>query len=103
MLVLTGILRFTRSDSHDLSSNERESGLGHDSPPSQETTLCARDAIELNEWSRIFPISKSETVMVGSSAQIKDNSEDDQTGNRENFNGSKHEFCFAVHAYPTSK
>ena len=34
----------------------------------------------LNKGSRVLPVAETETVMVGTTSQVKDNTQDDETG-----------------------
>ena len=46
--------------------NERKSGLGHHSPPAQESTFRATDTVILDEGARVLPVSETETIMIWS-------------------------------------
>ena len=45
----------------DLRSNKRESSLGDDAPPSDKPTGGSRNTIVLNEWTRVFPVTESDS------------------------------------------
>ena len=87
---------FTTSDGDNLCANEGESGLGHYSPPCQESALASFNAVELVEGSWVLPVAEANTVVVGTSTKVKYNAEDYQTSDGDNFDRSKYEFGFAV-------
>lgn len=60
----------------NLRTNEREGCLRHNRPPTQEPTLRTANAVILHERARIAPVPEPDTVMVGSSAEIKNDAED---------------------------
>ena len=57
--------------SNDFSPNKWEGGLRQDSPPAQKLAFRALDAVELDKWSRVLPITKSNSIMVWSTYRIK--------------------------------
>jgi hypothetical protein len=64
------------SHSCNLSPNVTESSLTHDTPPSEEPSLHPTYPVELDEWPRVFPITETDTIMVWTSAEIEDNTQD---------------------------
>jgi hypothetical protein len=72
-------VRAGRTHSDDLSADERKGGLGQNRPKAKEAPLRASNAIELDEGTRMLPIAEPNTIMVGTSAKVKDNTQDDQT------------------------
>jgi hypothetical protein len=64
------------SHSHNISPDVTESSLTHDTPPSEEPSLCPTYPIELDKWPRVFPITETNMIMVWTSAKIEDNTGD---------------------------
>ena len=48
----------------------------------EETTLRAGNIVVLDERTGVFPVTETDTVVVWSATEIKDDTEDDQTSNR---------------------
>ena len=90
------VARFAARNSHDLRANERERSLCHDSPPSEELALGAGYAIVMVKGPRVLPVAETETVMVGTATQIKDDTKNDQAGNGDDLDGREDELCFTI-------
>ena len=73
--------------SNNLSTNEGESGLRQDSDPAKELALRTTDVIELGEGTRVLPVTEADPIMVGATTKIKDDTEDDQSGDSDNLDG----------------
>ena len=73
------VLQFPLTYSNDFCPKERKSGLCHDRPPAQETTFGPINSIELSKCPWILPIAEPQSIMVGASAEIKDNAQNDKT------------------------
>ena len=69
--------------SNDLSTNEREGSLGEDSSVGEELALRAADVVVLVERTRVLPVPETKTVMVGTTAEVKNDTQDYQTRNRD--------------------
>ena len=67
---------------NDLSANEGERRLREHREPTEETTLRAGNIVVLDERTGVFPVTETDTVVVWSATEIKDDTEDDQTSNR---------------------
>ena len=67
-----------RTHSDDLGSDERERCLTHNSPKPKETPFCAGNAIVLDERTGVFPITETETIVIGASPEVKDKSQNNQ-------------------------
>lgn len=61
----------------------------HDSPPSEETTFGTRNAIVLNKWAGVFPVTETNSVVVWSTSKIKNDSEDDEASNGYDFDAGE--------------
>jgi hypothetical protein len=73
------LLRCEKSTySNDLSPNERKRSLGHNSPPTQEPALDPRKVIVLDEWTRILPVAKAESIMVRATSEIEYDTKNDK-------------------------
>lgn len=72
-------MRARRTHSDDFSTKKREGCLGQHSPPAKEATFCAGDTIELDERTRVFPIAEAETIVIRTTAEVKDYTQNDQT------------------------
>ena len=104
---------------NNFSPNKWEGSLRQDSPPAQKPAFRAWDAIELNKWSGVFPIAKSDSIMIWSAfkidqskndtsmskiilgklaAKVKDNSQNDKTGDSDNFDGAMYWASNAGHS-----
>ena len=88
-------------DTHgnDLGTNERKRGLFQYSDPAKEPTLGTADVIELGKRSGVFPVPETETVVVGTAAEIENDTQDNEPGDREDFDGREDEFSLAIGAY----
>ena len=64
----------------DLRANERESGVIKDSPPAEESAFCAGDSLVLNKRTRVLPVAETDTIVVGTTSEVKDDTQDDETG-----------------------
>lgn len=51
-------------------------------------TLASSNAVVFDERTWLLPVSETEPVVVGASAKIQDNSEDDKTNDSKYFDGS---------------
>jgi hypothetical protein len=56
--------------------------------PAEESAFDAAYAIILDERSRVFPLAESDAVMVGTSAKVKNDSQDNKPDNGNNFDGT---------------
>ena len=82
--------------------------MRHDSPPSQEATFRARDAVELVEGAGVLPVPEAKTVVVRAAAKVENDTENNEAGNRDDFDGREDEFSFTVRSWtgdsvPTSQ
>jgi hypothetical protein len=68
-----------RTHSDDLGSDEGEGCLTHNGPKPKETTFRASNAIVLSEWTRVFPITETEAIVIGASPEVEDKSQNNQT------------------------
>lgn len=68
--VAARVLRLTSSDGDDLRSDERESCLGHDLPPAEETALCSSDSKILHERTRVMPEPEPKTIVIRPTTQV---------------------------------
>ena len=64
--------------SNDLRPDERECSLSHYSPPAQEAALCPGNAMVLNEWARVLPVAKTDSIPVRTASEIEDDTKDDK-------------------------
>jgi hypothetical protein len=62
--------------------------LRQNSPEAKESSFGTLDALILNEWSRIFPVAESNTVMVRATSQIDDYAENNKTSDCDDLDGS---------------
>lgn len=62
--------------SNNFGPDERESSLGHYSPPTKETSLCSVVTIVLHERAGILPVTESNTIVVGTTAKVNHNPKD---------------------------
>jgi hypothetical protein len=72
-----------RTYGDDLCANVGESGLRENFRKAEETTLGARDSVELDERTGMFPITESDAIVIGPSTKVEDDSQNDQTLGRE--------------------
>lgn len=86
----------------DFGPDERERGLRHDRPPSEEAPLRARDARILCERPRVLPVAEADAVVVRAAAQVEHDAEDDQAGDRDDLDGREDELGLAVGAWRLS-
>jgi len=70
----------------DLSADEREGSLGQNGPEAEKTPLRAGDAVVLRERSRVFPIAEPDAIVIGTSTEIEDDSQNYQAGDSDNLN-----------------
>ena len=71
--------------SNDLSTDKRERGLGEHRNPAEELALGAANAVELDKRTRVLPVAETETVVVRSTTKVEDDTKDDETNDRDNF------------------
>ena len=90
------VARLAARDGDDLCADVREGGLRHDGPPRKEPALGPCDAIELVERTGILPVAEADAVVVGAAAEVEDDAEDDEAGDRDDLDGGEDEFCLAV-------
>lgn len=81
--VTAWILRFTTSDGYNFRTNERESSLGHDSPPGKEAAFATRDPIVLYKRTRMFPVTEADTIVVRTATEIEHDTKNDKAGDRD--------------------
>ena len=62
--------------------------MSQDSDPAKELALRTTDVIELGEGTRVLPVTEADPIMVGATTKIKDDTEDDQSGNSDNLDGA---------------
>ena len=62
--------------------------MRQDSDPAKELALRTTDVIELGEGTRVLPVTEADPIMVGATTQIKDDTEDYQSGNSDNLDGA---------------
>ena len=62
--------------------------MRQDSDPAKELALRTTDVIELGEGTRVLPVTEADPIMVGATTKIKDDTEDDQSGNSDNLDGA---------------
>ena len=67
-----------RTHGNDLGSDERKRGLVHNGPKPKETPFHASNAIVLDERTRVFPITETETIVIGASPEVEDKSQNNQ-------------------------
>ena len=53
----------------------------------------------MNKRTGAFPVPEADAVVVRSSTQIKNDTEDKQSGNGDDLDGSEDKFGFAISAY----
>ena len=70
-------------------TNIRECCLGDDTGPPKEMPFHTSYAIKVDEGSRVLPVSKSDTIMIRTSTQVKDDAQDDHPGDCDYFDGTK--------------
>ena len=87
-----------RSYRHNLRADEREGSLSHDRPPAKEATSGSRNVVVLHEGARMLPVSETDAVVVRSTAQIKYDTEDDETDDGDNLYGCEDKLRLAIHA-----
>lgn len=93
--VATVSLRVPSVASH-LGTNERERGLDEDSPEAQEAAEGAWDVFVLDKGTRVFPVAETKPVVVRTTSEVEDEGQDDQTDDRDDFDGCEPEFGLAV-------
>ena len=62
--------------------------MSQDSDPAKELALRTTDVIELGEGTRVLPVTEADPIMVGATTKIKDDTENDQSGNSDNLDGT---------------
>jgi hypothetical protein len=67
-----------RTHGDDLGADERKGCLAQNRPKSKETPFCASDAIVLYERTRVFPIAEPEAIMIGTSPEVEDDTQNNQ-------------------------
>jgi len=70
---------------NDLRTNEREGSVVKDGPPPEEPTLCAGYPFVLSKRTWVLPVAETDTIMVGTTSEVKDETQDDETGDCEYF------------------
>ena len=75
--------------SNNLGTNKRERRLFQYSYPAKEPTLRTADELELSERTRMFPVTKTNTVVVGTTTKVKDNTKDDKAGNSDDLDRAR--------------
>lgn len=75
--------------SNNLGTDERERRLRQDREPAKELALRAGDAVELDEGTGVLPVAETNAIVVGSAAQVEDDTEDDETGDSNDLDGAK--------------
>lgn len=94
--VTAWVLCFTTSDSYDLGTDERERSLCHHSPPCEEAAFVATNPVILVEGTGMFPVTEPNSVMVRTTAKVKDNPEYDESGYGQYFDRGENEFSLSV-------
>lgn len=72
---------------NNLSSDERERSLRHDCPPTEETSLGAPDAMELDEGTWVLPVAETDTIMVGTTSEVEHDTQNNEASNRDDLDG----------------
>lgn len=65
--------------SNDLSTNKRESSVGKDGPKPKKPAFCTRNPRVLSKSTWVFPVAETDTVVVGASSEVKDETQYDET------------------------
>jgi hypothetical protein len=68
-----------RTHGDDLCADEREGCLGHNGPKTKETPFRASNAIELGERTGVIPITETDAIVIGSSPEVEDKSQNNQS------------------------
>ena len=73
-----------------LHSLERESGLYDNTNDAKETVEANVVRLEpcASDSTRVLPVTESDPIMVRATTKIKDDTEDDQSGNSDNLDGA---------------
>jgi hypothetical protein len=61
--------------------------------PAKETAFRAAYAVKLDKWSRVLPVAKTDTIMVGTTAKVKNDAQDDKADNGNNLDGTSRSMC----------
>lgn len=79
------------SYSDDLGSDEGECRLSQDSKEAKELALRTGDVVILNEGAGILPVAETETVVIGTSAEVKNDTENNEASDGYDFDGASDE------------
>lgn len=94
--VSSRVLGFTSGNGDNLGTNVREGGLGEDGPETEESTETAGDTRVLGEWTWVLPVLETDLLTVGSTTSRDDDTENDQTDNGQDLDGSEPEFGLSI-------
>lgn len=81
---------------NNLGTDEREGSLCHDRPPAEETTGVSLDAVVLNERAGVLPVTETNAVVVRSSTEVKNDTEDNETDDGDDLDRGEDELRLAV-------
>ncbi len=85
--------------SNDLCADERECGLGHNRPPAKELPFDSSNTVVLSKRPRVLPVTEADPVMTGTAAKVKNDTENNEGGNRDDFDRREYKFTFSIGAY----
>ena len=72
---------------HDFCPNVRKGSLRYHTRPAEKTTFGATYTVKLDKRTGVLPIAKSDSIVVGASAKVKNDAEDDKANNSDNLDG----------------
>jgi hypothetical protein len=93
---LSGVSGLGGGDSDNLGTNVGEGGLGQDGPETEELTQRSGDLRVLGERSWFPPVLETDDLTGRSTASRDDDTEENETDNRQDFDGSEPELAFSV-------
>lgn len=96
--VLTRILGFTGSDSNHFDTTVREGSVDKSREPTQETTFSTACNV-LVHGTRSLPVVETKSAFVRSTAQIDDESKDQETNNGNDLDTGKDKLGFTIDRY----
>lgn len=88
------VLSFSSSDTNQLSSEVRKSGIDHDGPKAEELAQGAR-MVEFSKGTRMVPVSEAWGIAVRTASAGNDQGENNDADDDDDFEGGKPKFQFA--------
>lgn len=74
-----------RAYGNDFGTDESKGSLGHNSPPTKESTFSTGNALVLDKRTGIFPVPEANAIAIGTTSKVKHDAKNNEACNGDHF------------------